>query len=154
MDTLGRLFNEGTEGFQQRVSESVETITGRFGGLLEQLSERQSEAVESAQRQMEETNHLVRERVENTVHLMTRNMEKLVGQLAEQRKLADADANRRIKNLGEAFNQGIQKLEATLVQVEDLNKSGKETVQQIGQLVDVLASPRRNGGAAEPVTKR
>lgn len=140
MDTLGRLFNEGTEGFQRRVGESVDAVTTRFGGLLDSLSERQAEAVRAAEAQITQVTEAVRGRIEESVAAMTTNMERLLRQLGEQQKLANADAQQRLRQLGETFNRGIADLRETLAQVRALSDANVEVMGRVTGLVDGLTT--------------
>ncbi len=87
---------------------------------------------------MADVTKTVQQQVGETVTIMTDNMGTLLKQLTDQQQLANADADQRIKRMGETFNQAIIRLDGILKEVGTINTDTRQAMEQVGQLVDGL----------------
>jgi hypothetical protein len=110
------------------------------------------ESMKGMSRLFTEGTERFQEHVTKSVNTMSTSMEKILAQLTQQQNLANADANKRIKDLGAAFNQAIAGLQDTLGQMREIGASNREAATKISALIQGLDDAvARIQGLSDPI---
>lgn len=165
---LERLLTRFTSELNGAAGTEMESLATTLSELNSKLQEQTTAAEahhranqEAAEASMERLSRLFtegterfQEHVTNSVGMMSESMEKVLAQLTQQQNLANADANKRIKVLGEAFNQAIAGLQDTLGQMREISASNHEAARMVNSLVQGLdEAAQRIQGLSAPIQK-
>jgi hypothetical protein len=165
-DMLGQVLEQFTRNLRGAAGTEMDSMAATLATLNDKLVV-QAEAAEArhlasqqeARQSMEQLGALfsdgterLQQRVEQSVQRLSAGMEQVIGRLADQQRLSNADASKRLKDIAETFNQAIEGLRSTLDEMRTIGTDNRETADNLKAVIAELGRvTERLKGLDEPI---
>lgn len=153
---LAGLFEQGSNDFQSQVSASVQDLTTQVRSALEAFTQQTQSQTEASNRDYREQQRAVQEstarlatvigdgsaalqgHVQTSVASLSSTVEQLLQKFAARQETADSAAERRMAQIGNAFDKPVEALTGTVERFEALSEVTQHAVAKLQTIVNGL----------------